>query len=464
MDAFDRELARRLPLASAVLEAFHFAFDDQRLQTLFEQHRGRNYTVTLTFPRLLTMVRDALLQHGGSGHRLCTEMQRDGTLEVDESSFYRKLAKMPQAVGRALLRECTHHLATLLPTPLTDPLPACLAAFEPVVLDGKKVKNAAKRLAPTRGYTGALLGAKALVAMSLRSGLAIAMSDSLDGQANEVPLVEELLPQVHQVIPGPILWLADRQFGDLHVPEQLTQRAGDAYVLRYRRGLTFVADATLPPRVSRDGQGRRVIDQEGVLGSGPKALRVRRITLERKDAAGQDDPVVLITNLLDPASYPALDLLELYRRRWGIEQMFQQVTETFNLKHLIGSTPKAVLFQAAFCLLMYNLTQVVKAYVAQDGKVERSAVSTANLFYDIKRELSTWSYLELAEVPARVEGAEAMRQRLAELLRGSWDAVAYRKAVDKNPRTYRKKKSLHGGHTSVQRLLEGKVKVRATKS
>jgi hypothetical protein len=54
-----------------------------------------------------------------------------------------------------------------------------------------------------------------------------------------------------------------------------------------------------------------------------------------------------------------------------------------------------------------------------------------------------------------------MRARLRELLEGSWDPVAYTKASDKRPR---KKKPnpirISGGHTSVQRFLEGKVKAR----
>jgi hypothetical protein len=51
-----------------------------------------------------------------------------------------------------------------------------------------------------------------------------------------------------------------------------------------------------------------------------------------------------------------------------------------------------------------------------------------------------------------------MKDRLAELLEGSWHPVAYTKASDKRPRKKTKPKPLlRGGHTSVQRLLEGKV-------
>ena len=456
--AFDLELVRRLPLATAVLETFRDAFDDARLAALYDEHRGRCYTGVLEFPRFVQMVRDCLLEHGGSGRRMCTEAERGGTLEVDQSSFYRKLANMPVAVSRALLRECTGRLTDLLPPRPADLLPGCFEQFEVVVLDGKKIKNAAKRLEPTRGFGGSLVGAKALVAMPLRSGLAVAMSDSLDGEANDVPLVPELLPQVRAVIARAILWLADRQFGDLHVPRLLAARAGDHFLLRLRKGLTFTPDASVPALLTRDEHGREVADETGTLGKGKGkgALRVRRVTLRRKDAAGKDDDVVLVTDLLDRRAFDGVDLLGLYRRRWGVEQMFQQVTETFSLGHLIGCTPRAILFQFAFCLLMYNLVQVVKAYVAQDGGAGRESVSTANLFYDIKRELLTWSYFALpAPTPTPRAAADTMR-RLRDLLRGSWDPLAYTKAADNKPREHRPRPTLRlrGGHTSVQRLLD----------
>jgi hypothetical protein len=52
MDAFEQQLAGRLPLASAVLELFDFAFDQQLLAQIYDQHRGRCYTDLLTFGAL----------------------------------------------------------------------------------------------------------------------------------------------------------------------------------------------------------------------------------------------------------------------------------------------------------------------------------------------------------------------------------------------------------------------------
>ena len=80
MDVFSEQLAGRLPLASATLELFDFAFDKPLIDGIYAEHRGRCYTDVLEFPRLLTLVRDGLLQHGGSGHRLFTELEREGLL------------------------------------------------------------------------------------------------------------------------------------------------------------------------------------------------------------------------------------------------------------------------------------------------------------------------------------------------------------------------------------------------
>lgn len=474
-NGFKREVAGRLPLAQAALEAFGFAFDSAFLDKLYERHRGRGYTDALTFPHLAGLVRSCLLEHEGSGHRGCTEAERDGTLGVDESSFYRKLAKMPVAVSRALLSEGTARLGELGAAPTAraaaDLLPGCFDGLEPVILDGKKIKNAARRLKPTRGYKGALLGAKALVAMSLRGGMALAMSDSLDGQTNDVPLVPELLPQVRAVESRPILWLADRQFGGLGIPPQLTARPGDHYVLRVSTSTPFTPDPAHPARYSKDDKGRTITDEIGTFGKKSNALKVRRVTLRtghapnktgKGDGAGGD--VILITDLTDRKVYPASDLLKLYRRRWGIERMFQEVTETFSLQHLIGCSPKAVLFQFAFCLLMYNLTLVLKRHLAADGGVDVAIVSTRNLFYDLRRELLAWNYLEL-DLPGHIPtDAPAMRRRLAALLQGLWDPKVYTKAQDQKPRTKPYRTSLLGGHTSVQKILEGKVKVRVLKS
>jgi len=448
MDGFAQEVVRRLPLAMATLQTFDYAFEPAMLDSIYEDHRGRSYTVKLEFHDLLRITRDCLLVHE-SGHRGMMEARDCGTLPVNESSVYRKLSRVPLNVSEALLRCCTQRLTELLPTESMTPLPACFDAYEPIAFDGKKLKNAAKRLGPCRGYAGKLLGGKMLVATSVRGGLALAMHGSQDGEANDVPLIPGLLPQVRAVIDKPALWIGDRQFGDLATPSLLAGER-DGYLIRIRANLKFTPSPDDPARIGVDHEGRAFTDQLGHIGSGKRRLAVRRIEIQL-----DGEPLILITNLTDAAAFPAADLLGLYRRRWGIEQVFQQITEQFDLRHLIGSTPRAILFQASFCLLLYNLMQVLKAYVALDGEKPVREVSTHHLLVDVKKSLTAWFVLApMTPPPAAPRDAASMKQRLLELTRGTWRKL-WTKKSDQNPRKKRQKPTpLHGGHTSVYRLLQ----------
>jgi hypothetical protein len=471
MNAFERELMRRSPLAAAVLEISDFIFDPDWLDSVYATHRGRCYQDKLQFRQFLHLMRDALVRHRGSAHQLFVELESAEAEPVDESNFYRKLARMPVPLSRALLRDGTRRLSELMPSSLVVTLPACFNGYEVIAGDGKKIKNVSARLKPTRGYTGALLGAKALVALNLRSGLAVAMSDSLDGLTNDVPLVPELMEQVRLVIARPVLSVWDRQFDDIRTFARLIERAGDAFLVRIRKGdAIFTVESTIE---TTDAKGRRVIDEIGVLSrskkKGKQAMALRRVTLARGGGGGggggeDEEDVMLMTDLLGRDKFSAADLLELYRHRWHIEQVFQQVTETFSLEHLIGSSPKAVLLQFSFCLLLYNLVQLVKAYVAGDGGVLTSVVSTFYLFQNMRKELVAWAHYGDGDWPRTARDAHAMRKRLGELTAGLWNPRAYTKAADRKPRGKPKpKRRLHGDHTSVHRLLEGTAKVMSKK-
>ena len=166
----------------------------------------------------------------------------------------------------------------------------------------------------------------------------------------------------------------------------------------------------------------------------------------------------MVTDLLDAARYPATDLLTVYLARWGIERVFPQITEVFALRRLIGSTPQATVFQAAFCLLLYNMVQVIRGYVAtaQPPPCVAEELSTEQIFYDVQRELTAVSVLV---PPAMVVAAyaeelsrEALCQRLYGLLAPVW-TPRWRKAVNAKPRPKVAKAKQSGAHTSMHRLL-----------
>lgn len=455
---FDREVLSRLPLAEAVLSLWQFVCDDSSLDDLYDRHRGCTYQKKITFPLMAQLVRDALLEPEGSGHKSFCHAQRDGTLPAVLSSTYEKLGHLPLAVSEAFLAQGADRLRQVFPdadvAALDDPIPVSLRGFEIFVLDGKVVKRVPRRLKPARWRKGGLLGGKGLAALHLRSGLALALASDPDGEANDAKLVPALLPQVRTRVGGPRLWLADRQFCDLTQTAAFTAEGGDHFLVRYHSKVHFCPDPARPAQQGQDGQGRAYEQEWGWLGrEGNKARRyVRRVTLHR---AGEED-VILVTDLLDPARYPAEDLLALYLARWGIERVFQQITEVFHLNRLIATTPQGTLFQLSFCLLLYNLIQVVRGYVAVGQGHPVEVISTELLFADVTKQLVALNELVAAgrvvELLPTVSSAAAVRQRLRTLLGSVWSD-----GWVKSPLRTRKPPAPKKGqrdHTSVYRLLK----------
>jgi hypothetical protein len=83
----------RMPLAQAVIEVFQSVGNEARLQGIFDQHRGRCYEREIRFPSLVTLVADALLEHGGSGNQSFTRADEREELEASKVAAYGKLSR-----------------------------------------------------------------------------------------------------------------------------------------------------------------------------------------------------------------------------------------------------------------------------------------------------------------------------------------------------------------------------------
>ena len=445
------ELIGAIPLAAATCCLLREIMDEERLNDLFDTHRGRGYEKILTFPAMVRMIGDALLQEGGSAHRVFSRAKEDGDLEASMVAAYGKLGRLNISLSMAFLTNGTDPLRAIFPKQARRQPPPCLRDFQTVILDGKAIKDVAKRLLPLRHAGGGLLGGRTLVALEYSTGLALGMHAVADGEANDSRFVPDLLPVVQDRLKGPLLWMADRGFCDLNRLEDFTKN-GNHFLVRYHKKNGFHRDPGRKVIEGKDAKGRCVLQEWGWLGAETHKKRryVRRITLFRP---GEED-VILMTNLIQSKDYPATELLAHYLERWGIERMFQQVTETFGLQRLIGGTPEATIFQFSFCLLLYNVMQTIRAFVAMHQKRDCETISMENLFRDTREELTTFMVLRrrgvirLEHLPPTQRDLHAL---LKDLLKDQW-SDRWIKACNKNPRRpapHSKKRS----HSSVYRLL-----------
>lgn len=456
MVGYERETLERLPLAEAAYRLLDYVTHEEFLSEVYEKHRGRSYTKVIDFPLLVHLVADALLEHQGSGHKSFRKASEGGILTASFKAAYGKLSRVPLGLSQGLLAQASQRLQEICPPVPSVALPESLQEMTVLILDGKKIKHVAHRLKILRGVRGHVLAAKVAVTLNMRTGLVVAMSAHHDGEVSDAPLVPDLLAQVRARTSGPRLWVEDRLFCDLHQP-RLAREAGDHYLIRYGAKVSFHQDLARPARLGVDDQGRTYQEEWGWLGKAgnPRRQYVRRITLLRPD----DEAVLLVTDLLDGERYPAVDLLLVYLHRWGIERVFQRVTEVFSLRALIGSTPQAGVFQAAFCLLLYNVIAVLRAYISQAQERVPETISTENLFYDVHRDLvALHEVLSVPEIlklfDERLPGHE-LRRRLGTLLAGQWSKCWLKAPAKKRkPRTITHTQYLKGGHTSVYRLMQ----------
>ena len=461
---FAREIVSRLPLAEAVLSLWRWVADPLFLLSVFARHRGQGYEKEISFEVLVQLIADALLEHHGSGKKSFARAREEGLLTASVQAVYQKLGRLPLGLSEAWLAESTARLRPVYPEAACLPMAPALRELEVIIVDGKAIKRVAKRLKPLRGRKGGVLGGKALVALELRSGIVVAMATHADGETNEAKLVPALLPQVREHVSGKRLWVADRQFCDLTQPAAFVQ-ADDHFLVRYHPKTPFCPDPARPGQRGQDAQGRVWEQDWGWLGSEQAKQRcfVRRLTLYRPG----EETIILLTDLLDATRFPATDLLELYLARWSIERVFQQLTEVFHLQALIGTTPQGTVFQFAFCVVLYNMVQVVQAYVATAQARPVPTISTELLFDDVHRQLVALTELVPVE---RMEPLfpvlpteEALRAQLTRLLATIWTTRWLKQPTKKRtapaPRT-----PIHGNQTSVFRLVTAYHKQRVNHS
>ena len=470
-DTFHTAALAQVPLAEASLRLLDYVLDDKGLADLFEAHRGAAYNRKLVFPDFVRLIADCLLgSRGSSAHRTFQTLREGDQDAASVQAAYKKLGRLPMAVSLALFDHANARLDQLAihSQPLRD-TPKSLADFRLLAFDGKTIKYIARKLKPLRGLGGGFCGGKLLVAADVVTGCAVGVEAALDGEASDVPLAVPLIQRIRAAStdPRPRLWIGDRIFCSTK-PLIAAAAEGDDFVIRQHSLFHFHPEPGAATRTGVDDKGRVFSDQIGTLGDGAHAIRVRRIAVTRKKAKGRTQAdFVLVTSLTDADRYPAVDILAVYRLRWPIETLFQEAVQTFQLRHLIGGSPHATIFQAVLALLLSNITHAVRDAAAEAiaDDIKPVDLSLARLFDDTRRELvGLFLMVDPDDVTAALQEKPlvtpaALRKHLRKLLH-ELPPDRYRKApTRKNTQKPKNRGYVCGGHTSVHKALQGVIKI-----
>jgi IS4 transposase len=432
-------------MARGVLENL---LNPERIDELFERTAEIQYTRELTFSSVVDLMGQVVLGVQPSVHAAYQAQAKK--LGVSDQAVYDKLNHVELRVSAELVRDSARQAASVI-SALRAKNPPFLKGYRTRILDGNHLSATQHRIEELRTTWAAPLPGKVLVVLEQELMVASEVFLCEDGHAQERSLLDEVLSSVGR---GE-LWLADRNFCTMDfmigiatrlskfVMRQHGQLKGELIGKRCAKGKTSTGTVY--------EQKLRLTDASG------KTHTLRRITVKLKKATRDGDMEIhLLTNLpLREAN--AAKVANLYAKRWTIEIMFQELTETLTCEVNTLGYPKAALFGFCLALMAYHAVSVIKAALRAVHGPE-TVEQTISGYYLALEISQTYDGMMVA-IPARHwkvfrTFTPAEMARVLKGLAANVDLHRYRKHPrgPKKPPP-KKTKYKNGGHVSTARLI-----------
>lgn len=423
-------------------------FHPERLNRLFEENAVTQYTRTLPFSTVAEVMGDVVFNVSPSiGASL---QERVDSLPVSTRAFYLKLNGIEPDVAAVLTRDSAQQLAPVIrKLGLRTPL---LPGYNIRIIDGNHFAATEHRLLETRRETAAPLPGQALTVLDPDLRLAIDVFPCEDGHAQERSLLDQVLLTV---CPGD-LWMADRNFCTLGFLFGIA-RLGGRFVIRHHAGMPLekIGRNTLVGE-SETGhvfeQKARITDPET-----GRSMTIRCVTLKLKTATKDGEREIVILTNLPKKDADAMKVANLYRKRWTVESMFQEMTDDLTCEIKTLGYPRAAVFAFCLALMAWNGMSVIHAAL-RSVHGEECVEQNLSTYY-LSLEISQVYHGMLIAIPA--EDWEIFRNlttaQLASLLKQLAGRVSLTK-LQKHSRSLKRpqpkrKYSGNGKHVAVAKLL-----------
>jgi IS4 transposase len=442
--AFDAFIQQRpiCVMARAVVENL---FRPERLDALFQRTAEKQYQRTLLFSSVVELMHAVVL--GAEPSVFAAYRRRRGTLRVSDQAVYNKLDGMELGLSAALVRDAAEQA-----TPVIDELKArrqpWLPGYTMRILDGNQLSATEHRLEPLRTIWDAPLPGRALVVLEPETGLATDVFLTPDGHASERTLLDDVLQTVRERD----VWMADRNFC---TQKFLFAIAGKLAFFIMRQHGKLQGCLTGKRRYVGEGTTGKVYEQAIELTFEGETRTFRRLTVELLEPTRDGDIVLhLLSNL--PQEIPGLLVAELYRKRWTIETLFYEVTQTLVCEIDTLCYPRAALFVFCVALLASNAVALMKAALrATHGEAETDELSGYYLALEIKQvhegmmialPPTNWKAFGAMNVPEFAQTLRKMAQNVD---------LKYHRKSRRGPKKPppAKSKYKNGGHVSTHKLL-----------
>jgi hypothetical protein len=336
-------------MARGVLENL---FNPERIDELFDRTAEVQYTRDLLFSSVVDLMSQVVLGVQPSVHAAYqAQAERIG---VSDQAVYDKLNHVEPGVSAELVRDSARQAAAVIRA-LHAPLPPLLKGYRTRILDGNHLSASEHRIEELRRTWAAPLPGKILVVLDRELMLATDVFLCEDGHAQERSLLDEVLPSVQP----DDLWIADRNFATIGFMMGIDARGG-AFIIRQHG--TLRGELIGGRKFKGTTETGKVYEQSlGITDSDGKALTLRRITIKLNRPTRDGDREIHLLTTLPSRAASARKVAQLYAKRWTIETVFQQLTETLTCEVNTLGYPKAALFGFCLALMAYHSVSVIRA-------------------------------------------------------------------------------------------------------
>jgi len=324
----------------------------EKLDSIFERTAIKQYTRTLLFSTVFELMNQVIFKTFPYVNAAYQEEKEK--VGVSITSLYNKLNGISIETSAALVRETAKEKTEIIHA-LDGAKQPLLPGYRVKMLDGNCIESTEHRLEVLRDTKAGALPGKSLVVYDPMLEMAIDVFPCEDGHAQERALLHHVLPTVEALD----VWTMDRNFCVRGFLLGIDDKEG-YFICREHKGLKWEACGIERYAGKTDTgtlyeQWIKIVDDEG------KVRKYRRIRLKLKIETRDGETEIAILTNLPKTSVSAKVVAQLYRKRWSIETMFQELESHLHSEVNTLGYPKAALFGFCVALVAYNILAVVKA-------------------------------------------------------------------------------------------------------
>ena len=323
----------------------------ERLNGVFESVVEKQYTRELLFSSLFELMSLVVMKVFPTINAAYRKNKKE--IGVSITSVYNKLNGLETGISAGLVRETGKELGKIA-VELGGKKAEWLPDYRIKILDGNCIEATEHRLSVLRETGSAALPGKSLVIYDPALEMAVDVFPCEDGHAQE----RSLLHNVLKVVEKNDVFIMDRNFCVRSFLFGIAERKA-YFIVRHHKNLPLIDVSEFI--FKGETETGKVFEKIVQIEDGKRCLRLRCIKVQlKKETRDQEKEIIILTDLPESV-VSAVDVAGLYRKRWTLETMFQELEAHLNSEINTLGYPKAALFGFCVALVAYNVLAVVKA-------------------------------------------------------------------------------------------------------